>query len=313
MAVTPSSEEPRQGGAVRLLAPVAALLALIGFGVIVAPEGPLFALTIVSMLGLTVLFFTGLFPRRWFFALSLANGLGIYACIFAFFVDANFSRVARPLLFLGFPLPILAFMHGAWRSRERIREIIATTQLPGARQLRRAFAWAGPVAIIGGLTFAVPSLGNVVALDTLFLLAMAAIAIVIWRASPPVSTFLMDTSLLFEEFLERVEKLTVAAFAFLTFYSLFVILFAGIYMGLDTLQPGVHFAMHGAPAEMRFSECLYFSIATLATVGYGDITPASDAARLLAALQVIIGVVLLLFGFSEIMAYTRERQRGSRD
>jgi voltage-gated potassium channel len=47
----------------------------------------------------------------------------------------------------------------------------------------------------------------------------------------------------------------------------------------------------------------------MATVGYGDIVPASDASRALAALQVVLGVLLLLVGFSEIFSYTRERQR----
>ena len=38
---------------------------------------------------------------------------------------------------------------------------------------------------------------------------------------------------------------------------------------------------------------------TLATVGYGDIVPLSNLARMLAAFEVIVGVLLILFGVSE--------------
>lgn len=307
----PILSEPRAGGPAALL--VFALFAVIALGVSTAPEGPLFFAILLAMVTLAVAFFVILFRGRWFFSLALANGLGVYACIFSFFVDANFAAVERRILFAGFPLPILAFMGGAWSERSRIRDIIATATLPGARQLRRAFAWLGPVIGIGALTFAMPALPNGDTLGLFFLAAMSGIAIIVWRASPHVSTFLIDTGLLFEEFLGRVERLSAAAFAFLTFYSFFVILFAGLYFGLEALQPNTHFLMHGRVLDLTFSECLYFSIATLATVGYGDITPATDAARLLAALQVIIGVLLLLFGFSEIMSYTRERQRGGRE
>ena len=70
-----------------------------------------------------------------------------------------------------------------------------------------------------------------------------------------------------------------------------------------------NFSIAGASRAITFPESLYFSIVTMATVGYGDIVPASDGARALAALQVVLGVLLLLVGFSEIFSYTRERQR----
>jgi hypothetical protein len=51
----------------------------------------------------------------------------------------------------------------------------------------------------------------------------------------------------------------------------------------------------------------------MSTVGYGDIVPHSSLARLLASLEVICGFMLLLFGVSELLEYTREhRTRRSR-
>jgi voltage-gated potassium channel len=61
------------------------------------------------------------------------------------------------------------------------------------------------------------------------------------------------------------------------------------------------FLVHNRPAELSFSEAMYFSVITLATVGYGDITPAAPLVRALAMLEVVAGLLLLLFGFAEIM------------
>ena len=59
------------------------------------------------------------------------------------------------------------------------------------------------------------------------------------------------------------------------------------------------------PVPLPFPDALYFSLVTQATVGYGDVTPHDDGIRLLASLQVILGQVLLLFGFAEIMRTRR--------
>ncbi len=41
------------------------------------------------------------------------------------------------------------------------------------------------------------------------------------------------------------------------------------------------------------SSLYFFSFVTLTTLGYGDIAPASDAVRILATIEAIIGVMLL--------------------
>ena len=89
------------------------------------------------------------------------------------------------------------------------------------------------------------------------------------------------------------------------------IVFAGVYRVLDKLGDASHFSIHGVVRDITYAESLYFSIITMATVGYGDITPVTNVARLIAAVEVVLGVLLLLFGFSEIMSYMRER-RGPR-
>jgi voltage-gated potassium channel len=139
------------------------------------------------------------------------------------------------------------------------------------------------------------------------LAAMAAISIIVFLVSRDVAIFLLDTGLLFEAFFERMTSLIVPAFAFLTFYSLLVILFASLYTVLDHLAGGPHFRIDGALRAITFSESLFFSVTTLSTVGYGDIVPAGNAARLLAAIEIVCGVLLFLFGVNELFSFSQRR------
>jgi hypothetical protein len=51
----------------------------------------------------------------------------------------------------------------------------------------------------------------------------------------------------------------------------------------------------------------------MSTVGYGDIRPQDDGARVLASLEVLAGQLLLLFGFAEIMRARRGRAGADED
>jgi voltage-gated potassium channel len=67
--------------------------------------------------------------------------------------------------------------------------------------------------------------------------------------------------------------------------------------------------MGSVTRALSFPEAIHFSIVTISTVGYGDIVPASNLARVLAFIEVVCGVMLLLFGVSELLEYTREHRR----
>jgi voltage-gated potassium channel len=270
----------------------------------------LFTAMMLAVVAGAVAFFLKAFPGSRFFAIAFANGLAVYACLFAVFTDVNFAQ-ARPLATrIGFVLPVAAFLAGSWLRRDRIRRIVLAERIADPAEVARSFAWLLPVFGIGALTFAFPALGlGPQGADLAFVAAMAAIAGIVFAVSADVSTFLIETGLLFEEFFARIARLVVPTFAFLTFYSVAVIAFATLYRIIDRLSAEPNFSIGGASRAITFAESLYFSIVTMATVGYGDIVPASDAARALAALQVVLGVLLLLVGFSEIFSYTRERQR----
>ena len=68
---------------------------------------------------------------------------------------------------------------------------------------------------------------------------------------------------------------------------LFVIVFAATHSAIGSAQP----ASYTQP--MTRLDALYFTVTTFATVGYGDISPVSQAARLVALLQMVLGLILL--------------------
>ena len=87
-----------------------------------------------------------------------------------------------------------------------------------------------------------------------------------------------------------------AGLAMATIIPLFIVLFAWIYLTLSHSDP----ASFGGPLDR--TSALYFTVTVFSTVGFGDITAKTDAARLvvtvqmLADLAVIAVVVRLIMG-----------------
>ncbi len=81
-----------------------------------------------------------------------------------------------------------------------------------------------------------------------------------------------------------------------------MVAFASFYRIADGLSRTPLFdTPQGPTTRLDFPQALYFSLVTQATVGYGDLTPHDEGVRLLAAAQVVLGQLLLLFGFAELM------------
>lgn len=253
-----------------------------------------------------------LFPGSRFFAIALANFIAIYACVYVFFVENNFGRTHAWVIYACFSLPLLAFMAGAVVRRARIRSIVEARRFRDERHFGRIFLWLLPMVAIGALTFAVPAIGiDADEEGAIFAGTMGLIALIVFGVSANVASFLLDTGLLFEAFFERVAQLVVPAFAFLTFYSLTIIVFASVYRVIDRFTLAKQFKIDNVAREISFSESLYFSVVTMSTVGYGDIVPATSLVRVVVSLQIVSGVILLLFGFNEILNYARQNQKKS--
>jgi Ion channel len=77
----------------------------------------------------------------------------------------------------------------------------------------------------------------------------------------------------------------------LSLYVLVGMLFAFIYGAIDLIGDEEFFA---GGAEATVSNCLYFSFATLTTVGYGDLVARADLGHTLAVFEALIGQIYLV-------------------
>jgi hypothetical protein len=91
--------------------------------------------------------------------------------------------------------------------------------------------------------------------------------------------------------------------AFVTAAVLFVVLFATGYAALSESLPGSFTEPLGRVAA------LYFTVTVLATVGFGDIAPVSDAARIVATIQMVCGLAFVGLVGRQFLAAAR-RARG---
>jgi voltage-gated potassium channel len=290
----------------------AGLIALIAFAVTEGTWQHLYVI-VLAVAGAVAAFYA-LFPTSLLFSFALANSLGVYTCIFVFFRSTNFFNAGAWEMSAAYVIPILAFLAGSWWRRGHVRRLLESDRPRVVRDFRHIFGWLVPVFAVGAVTFLLPEYTDAPEAHGLALIvSMSVIGAIVFAVSRNVCTFLLDTGLLFEAFFEDISRLFVPAFAFFTFYSLIVIIFAGVYRVIDLYSGTDHFQIAGVIRDITFPESLYFSIVTLSTVGYGDIVPRSDTVRLIVAVEVVVGVMLLLFGFSEIFRYAQRHFHGDRD
>lgn len=282
------------------------LLALIGFAV--EEAGGYFFVLMFTVVVLSVLAIHLLFESSVFFSISLANFISVYSCLFIFFALTNFAHVPAWAIDVGYVFPLVAFVVGAARHRADIQSIVNAHRIREERHFGRVLRWLIPIFVVALLTFVTRKwIDQDEYQSAIFLGAMFLMSASLFFASRDVATFMLDTGILFEEFFHRVAGLLVPAYAFLTFYSMLVIVFACIYRIADRFSEQPQFNILGNPESLTFPDALYFSLITVSTVGYGEIVPISNGIKVVVTLQIVSGVLLLLFGFYELIHYTRGR------
>jgi hypothetical protein len=73
-------------------------------------------------------------------------------------------------------------------------------------------------------------------------------------------------------------------------YMMVGLTWAFAYGILETVQPGSIHGLAEGNASLDFPTLMYFSYITLLTIGYGDITPLSAVARMMAVLEGLLGM-----------------------
>jgi hypothetical protein len=98
-------------------------------------------------------------------------------------------------------------------------------------------------------------------------------------------------------------------------YSLLIWLFAGLYILISRANEKAFYysvgEVHRGPFDVTTS--VYFSVATIATVGYGDIVPVSSLARWLVIGEIAVGAAYTIYIFGALVSllFSEERERNA--
>jgi len=82
---------------------------------------------------------------------------------------------------------------------------------------------------------------------------------------------------------------------------LFIVMFAWLYVAISVSDANTF------SEPLTRSASLYFTITVLSTVGFGDITPVTDAARLLVAVQMLCDLVVIVIVVKLITGVAKHR------
>ncbi|MGE0415194.1 MAG: potassium channel family protein [Acetobacteraceae bacterium] len=247
-------------------------------------------------------FFYLLFPGGAHFGIVTANFLAIYGCLFEFFRVANFPLASRHYTVVALALPVLGFLGTCFAHRWSITRVIHARRLRELAELPRLSRWLMATLAVGAASFALPQydLGGDIQ-GPVLLACMLVVTFLVAIDVHDVVMVMVDIAMVFDLVAGRLDRLLMPMMAFLTFYGLLVIVFACLYRIADMVTIAPQFTIHGTLERISFVDGLYYSVVTISTLGFGDISPASMLTRALTGIEVVCGVLMLLFGFSEVM------------
>jgi hypothetical protein len=95
-------------------------------------------------------------------------------------------------------------------------------------------------------------------------------------------------------------------------YLLIGLAFTALYVVLEHVHPPALVAdlARRGRTDLAWADVVFFSFMTLTTVGYGDITPVSPEARLVALFEAVAGVFFLAFWVARLVALYRAAEPG---
>lgn len=102
--------------------------------------------------------------------------------------------------------------------------------------------------------------------------------------------FVYTIVLLLDRVLTTEESTGDELYGAVSIYILIGFVWALAYGGLDLVRPG---AIQGTHGPLVPGDFIYFSFITLMTVGYGDMAPVHPAARALAMLEAMVGIIFV--------------------
>ena len=117
------------------------------------------------------------------------------------------------------------------------------------------------------------------------------------------STFFGYVSVALFAFLERPGAITKAKlFASLGLYLILGMFYYAVFNLIEVIHPGSFMEVGRTPTMPSPHSLLYLSLATLTTVGYGDVLPVSRPARMIAVLEAATGVFYIAVTVARLVA-----------
>jgi len=84
-------------------------------------------------------------------------------------------------------------------------------------------------------------------------------------------------------------------------------------LALTTSVIGVGTLVYRYLEDWNWIDCLYFSVVTLTTVGYGDIAPTTSAGKLFTIFYIIVGLGIILNFIEIVHAHYDEEKQAERE
>lgn len=82
------------------------------------------------------------------------------------------------------------------------------------------------------------------------------------------------------------------------------VLFAVIYLGLH--EQFRLCAVEPKACISTFPQAFHYSVTTITTLGYGDIVPLTDQARLISSVQTLAGIGMLALGITRLITFVEK-------
>jgi voltage-gated potassium channel len=156
--------------------------------------------------------------------------------------------------------------------------------------VRSSLRAVGTIAVLTTIYFLLPldRASRWLAISVLFVGLTALVALVVYQVR----------SVLFSlhPVLRAIEALAVSV-------PWFLLLFASTYVAMEGISP------HSFSQPLTHTDALYFTVTVFATVGFGDITPTTEAARLVVTGQMIADLVIIGIAIKAITGAVQRRRQ----
>ena len=166
----------------------------------------------------------------------------------------------------------------------------------GRADVRRAFVLAAIQLGLAGVSFLVPEKDN--GYPILLSIELLATVILILFSTRCLGRYILQSPVVTRD----------EIYAGICMYIMLGFAFGALFYILNTLSPG-SFSTGDSSAHGGHPALIYFSFVTLATLGYGDITPRSDFARSLSVIEALVGMLFIAIFMARLVSMRTDRDK----